>query len=545
MTMQKSMKFLIFLFGIIPSIALSAGFFNITPNVTSINMGKQGKAVLDFTVVNMTNKTLVDMTIDPSAGITNPTTKKMITINNNCSSPLGSGASCTFQVIINSNNNLSGNIQISPTVCAYHQAICAQPTVNNRVQVSVIPEINIATGEDYSDVDQIFPPMIAFSNDNGKSWSKVDPASTGYSTAGYFSAASCIGTFCVAVGGSTSGPQPPLLVIRPNTDQWAAVDLNINSGFLYSTSCTSSFCIAAGNNAVAPLLLVGKTSWSQVDLSSLVTGGVFYGTACTNSLCIAVGQINQSSQPPLIVVRNSSGNWEKANLSSFTNSGTFNSASCLGSVCVAVGQDLVGSEPPLMGVSTNSGGTWNNINLSAITTNGSLRSVSCSGQACIAVGSDDVSGSPLMIISEDNGATWNKVNIAGLTTNGVFTSVSCSVTTCIAVGGDYNNNMPPLMVASNNQGNTWRIIDLTTLTSRGILNSVACSGSFCMASGQINNDNPPQPPLLLTSDDNGVTWKQPNLSAVSTDGIFYGSTVSFSMNKSFGIKEILKKTFKH
>src|SRR5207237_9637430 len=68
--------------------------------------------------------------------------------SNNCAAAtLTSGANCTFQILIRGSNQPSSFV-LSPKVCAYNGAVCSQPVLTNRLQVTVagniIPDFTMA-----------------------------------------------------------------------------------------------------------------------------------------------------------------------------------------------------------------------------------------------------------------------------------------------------------------------------------------------------------------------------------------------------------------
>lgn len=116
----------------------------ITPNKTQLTL-IQSDNTLQFTAKNNTGHsdpkkgvTLSQLSIYPGFNAGDQVKKATSIENNSCvNAILPPGSSCQFNITITANNNLPNTFILSPRICAFNDATCSQPDINNRVAVTV------------------------------------------------------------------------------------------------------------------------------------------------------------------------------------------------------------------------------------------------------------------------------------------------------------------------------------------------------------------------------------------------------------------------
>ena len=112
--------------------------FQIVPNIkTNYVRPDETTAVGLYTVTNMTPQTITNITVDPGYQESGNSLNGASVQNNNCGgATLASGASCTFQVLVNG-TSLQNVTSLMTRVCGYGSAICSKPISSNYLQVHV------------------------------------------------------------------------------------------------------------------------------------------------------------------------------------------------------------------------------------------------------------------------------------------------------------------------------------------------------------------------------------------------------------------------
>lgn len=423
----------------------------------------------------------------------------------------------------------------------------------------------IAAGQ-YNNGINIYP-LLANSRDGGANWayrvhSTVPVLPFGFDN-GHFTATSCSGLRCVAVGlydfsGSYFG-YPLFAYSSDGGLLWNYADNNaallpidfINAQFT-SLSCSGLHCVAAGSYAngtySSPFLAHsadGGVTWAYPISSVPIVpnfpfgfNGEFSSLSCSGLICVAGGFYNHL--PFLGHSHDGGATWaflsglQIANLPTDLVLGAFNAVSCSGLICVAAGNYDIADQNnngnigyPLLARSIDGGATWSYVINRAVPflsfdfNQGKFLGASCSGLICVVGGffnDFNADSHPLLALSQNGGTTWAytiDTDIATLPSdfiNGQFASVSCSGLNCVAAGNYQNSsNTFPLLANSSNGGTTWvYAIDRTTPVladdfNNGQFISASCSGLYCICAGSYDNGAALYP-LLAHSSNGGVTW---------------------------------------
>jgi hypothetical protein len=381
-------------------------------------------------------------------------------------------------------------------------------------------------------------PLLSVSY-NGSNWRLVQTINH----FGRLDYTSCAGSghssVCTAAGFDETNQTPLLYLSSDGGEIWKQQFLSNDKIELFGTSCTGlgadTVCTVVGQNDTlsSPSIYVGRTldgkhfSWSQISQSDVIESDNFFqATSCTGSgdtaICTIAGF--KSNGVLLYTSFDAGKNWNQSIIDESSNS--FLSTSCTGqgsrSICAAAGgaegQDYASS----LWVSTNGGHDWES-KFDTYTTTG-FNSVSCTGTGsnavCAACGysTEDIEYNPMTLldVSTDGGVTWHLVSdAAGFDAHPDFQSISCTGNgrraVCSLVG-TINFNTPVLYLSIDG-GLTWNLKNLSIPHGRLLSTSCTSSGSntICTAAGYYDIDNKLLP-LLLSSVDGGITWKQVTLS---------------------------------
>jgi hypothetical protein len=148
--------------------------------------------------------------------------------------------------------------------------------------------------------------------------------------------------------------------------------------------------------------------------------------------------------------------------------------------------------------------------------------VSCTGTGstaiCAATGASQT-GVAFLYASVDGGVTWTKPTVTGMPTAGNFFGLSCTGSgsngVCMAVGQDQSvSPNPPLLISSTDGGVTWARVNVPGLTGNGYFRSVACTNATNVASAAvctITGTNFAAGVIQITTSDSGATWTRQTL----------------------------------
>jgi outer membrane protein OmpA-like peptidoglycan-associated protein len=381
---------------------------------------------------------------------------------------------------------------------------------------------------------------------------------------GYLQSVSCLtGTTCVAAGLDNENTSEPLQ-ITGDAQTWGGAevagidfssvgkgDAGIAGGQINGISCvTTSLCVAVGNTSTGdqPFVLIGNPATWTVAQATLLPPqtdsgrGTLSAVTCTGTdtlWCVAVGTDQQRGEAM----------WLYGNPSTWTSSdyqllpispsdsennfteGSLDAVSCTSETfCVAVGQVLVESRAATLRHSSTASEvqgtslltvvgdpnpnddspTWSPDNAYTMSTSsGNLAGVSCTSESfCVAVGGDE-DGNPIYLTGDPTGwsdpALYNVLqdpalyNVLQLGENfggyeysggGELSAVDCtSQTWCVGVGQD--NDYQPLAVMGD--PTTWDATDaqeisLTTPATEAYLASVSCTAQdVCVTVGSFDS----------------------------------------------------------
>ena len=304
--------------------------------------------------------------------------------------------------------------------------------------------------------------------------------------------------------------------------------------------------LATGNyfdgNIRRPLLVQSLdkgTSWqyppaiNETPLPADFMDGDLSKSACNNSVCIATGNYyNNELNPVPLLLQYSENNWsylDMLNLKTIPadfQKGWFNDSFCKKTHCLAVGlyENSNGSRP-LLALQNPDTKKWNYLEL--VTSNilptdfkeGWFETISCGKTNCIAAGTyldNQELRHPLLITSQDDGVTWKSANLKEkITPHSDYSDAFLYASTCenihCVVTGEYSDPSTPLLMHSDNNGITWNspAFNLPQDFESGWFVDVDCKASFCIAVGTYYNGEVHRP-LLIFSADNGTNWKLQN-----------------------------------
>jgi hypothetical protein len=150
---------------------------------------------------------------------------------------------------------------------------------------------------------------------------------------------------------------------------------------------------------------------------------------------------------------------------------------------------------------------------------GGLSKYTCNNFVCIATGNyynSEENHVPLLLQSTDLGLSWTFQSIKNRAADfqkGWFNDSLCKDTGCFAVGV-YENSQGsrPLLALSDPKG-IWHYSaartdnELPSDLSEGWFNTISCSNSGCIAAGTYLDTQVQRHPLIMVSQNDGLTWK--------------------------------------
>ena len=202
-----------------------------TPAISSsYNVGSS--TTITHTITNNVSNLSFPITV---SGISSPITRT--TVANDCSHTLPAGTStCDIGISIAPTLTNAGS-SINQTLSVNYQG---RTPLTSNLTFSVTVPVLIAAGEDDTGTS---PPLLLASTNGSTAWSQI--TTTGFTTNGYFNAASCTGSgssaICVAAGYDYTGTAPPLLVVSTDGGAtWSKITPTglTTSGFLNASGAT-------------------------------------------------------------------------------------------------------------------------------------------------------------------------------------------------------------------------------------------------------------------------------------------------------------------
>lgn len=354
----------------------------------------------------------------------------------------------------------------------------------------------VAVGANFDYKQNLWTPLLAQSQDQGKTWSYVTNIQTDSQMNKELDEVSCNNEICVATGviyNDETGPFPTLLV--SDHGQWytpALESSDINNKKLSHIACQDTYCVAVGygtdqqDTQGFPIVATSHDKEKKQWVFSQPLKTDSYNTyaqslSCNDKLCMIAGATGdgRSGEPILATSTDHGITWvysDDININlpaDFAYNGVLNNAKCFNNLCIAVGrynrvytQNL---DSPLIAISLDAGKSWKYTsqtiaNLPDGYKEARLQDVSCNDKICIAIGEYQVAKpadpmnnrSPFLIVSKDQGTTWSYVNALPnkSTTYGFFTQVNCQTNAC-SIAGAYGNPLQPLSIKTEDAGVTW------------------------------------------------------------------------------------------
>ncbi|MBA2656574.1 MAG: exo-alpha-sialidase [Tatlockia sp.] len=243
----------------------------------------------------------------------------------------------------------------------------------------------------YLDIHNIRHPLLMVSHDKGLNWKAATYKDEKKDFVGnpdaHLFAATCEGTYCIAVGESTDSQNLTTLLLMQSNDSGSTwfkplitLPPNFISGWFNAVACQANFCIAAGTYSDGeinrPLLIYSGDKGSHwqdhnpdinSELKTFVDYGSYFSTTCNEDGCMAAGSFsNYITTYPLITVSHNKGQTWIYPSSARTSvpaaelgNGDFINLNCRQKICIATGTYTIDSVYyPLLALSRDSGMNW-------------------------------------------------------------------------------------------------------------------------------------------------------------------------------------------
>lgn len=323
--------------------------------------------------------------------------------------------------------------------------------------------------------------------------------------------------------------RPPQFIVTPSTGTGGSISPNTQQTVISGASLVFTATPNAGF-AVNQWLLDGvlaQTGGLTYTLNNITANHTVEVTFFSG--LIAVGNYRNTSaiQTPLIFLSTDNGtSWSPETTTlpvDFTKDGLLTNAACIGTTCFASGtytQVITNINRPLIISSSNSGASWSSVPAPVpadFATSASFKAATCnSASTCVTVGIyfTGTIVKALILVSNDSGSSWSAIPPtlpANFKSSANLTSVICSGITCITAG-NYTNLSDvelPLLLVSNNNGVSWTSV-VSPLppgyAGLGGINFLTRTGSNVVAVGTFLHSSFTARPLILISSDLGGTW---------------------------------------
>ena len=287
-----------------------------------------------------------------------------------------------------------------------------------------------------------------------------------------------------------------------------------------TTSSPSTPSTTGTHNSTPPVIhgavIAGTSSapWTNVVYPAQYASGHLFTMSCaTANACFAVGASQTGAE--ILSTLDGGTTWNNDTYPSSTNlqnNGHLFSIYCAtASACEAVGTAPNGaaSQLVIMGT-TDAGNTWVSQTYPSSLTNGHLFSVySASATVCWALGGQS-DGTPIILATTDGGSNWalqsypSGLNLAG----SGFLSIGCPSTQHCIISAAGNGGLE--ILTTNDGGTTWTTAPLPSgvVTMSNGIGSASCgTKNFCVITGFSNGTASGNPPIIVSTDDGGSTWK--------------------------------------
>lgn len=313
-------------------------------------------------------------------------------------------------------------------------------------------------------------------------------------------------------------------------------------GFSSLSSYADTSIVLAGsgtqNNSQTPLIALGTNhgeSWVYPEIKNrpaVFSTGDFLTDDCKNNFCVAAGLYYPDSEGdpavPLVASSQDHGvSWSYVPLLSNLNVDGHPPASCNNTFCAVAFDKLTPTPPlvyPFIEIWNQKANTWSLAHVAAPKdiSEASLSDISCNENICSAVGAYSTvhtktpgTMATLLLVSTDQGLSWTTASFklpADTVTSGL-NKVQCFENSCIAVGVYVTQKGQeelefPLIVTTNDKGVTWNAAKTSAFPINSYFNSIKCYKDRCMVVGKREEDQN-NPLLLAVSKDQGKTWSVP------------------------------------
>ncbi|HEY3831121.1 MAG TPA: hypothetical protein VGO03_02400 [Acidimicrobiia bacterium] len=346
-------------------------------------------------------------------------------------------------------------------------------------------------------VGEVSGPGPLYRRGQGTSWIQVKAEPTIGKVPSDLTAVTCpASTTCIAVGSSSTAPQPTPFAAKWDGTSWRAIagtSAGVTAdegGELDGIACFSATnCLAVGRTEIAPTrafaLRWNGTHWARltVPLPSGASSTALRDVACISATdCTAVGSADRRA---LIDHWNGTA-WSVQGASVTKNAAELDAVTCPTSTCIAVG--AMSASGRMFAVQAT-GGTWSAMPMpSAKVETPNLEAVSCaSPQWCMATGlfEIDFGGATTAGAMRWNGSAWTNVSVAQPPDNNyeeMIGVVCTSSSNCWGVGSDDAGAL-----IDHWNGTAWSTTSAPPPTSGNTtfnLAAIACTGpSPCFAVG--------------------------------------------------------------
>ena len=370
----------------------------------------------------------------------------------------------------------------------------------------------------YDDGTSLTTPLIAVSNDGGKSWAypQISPSLrelADYTKARLFAVSCRTSQACMAVGiyeyldpstGKATVPQALIAITKNGGKNWTFKTVGKGVQLIRVFNYKNNWFItrapligqtSGGSTAVNGYPLYKSTndgdSWTIPKPLISYPTAVITDLKCSGKFCLAVGglflitAIDVKYKPFLVMSNNGGTTWSMPNrIRTTTIQGLLFSASCSSTKCMAVGlsgNPLVGSMVrPLAYVTQNSGKTWSSSNIFATAppsintlAYAGMSGVACNNAVCFSTGvavklsiiTQEFQLVPFLVVSKDWGKTWiYDKSIAINNKNGYIFNPTFNGNIGIFLGGKLNtttmkdldlSKQTPFVGISSNNGASW------------------------------------------------------------------------------------------
>lgn len=407
----------------------------------------------------------------------------------------------------------------------------------------------IATGYNLSD-DQTYPTsaLIMRSVDNGINWSienlkDVFPNNPLFEMTPVFSS-DCTSADCLITASSLQGVAYKYFIVQSDALQanWHSINIdnlwpkNTFESTINGMSCVDNECAMIGtytnyySQLTHPIFFVSHDhgqNWLTTTIPNVDSKHAYTpaGVSCTSSYCVGVGQYYYSLAPfsyPIAIMVSSAANQTWTQVTdvknaplSFLTTREIAGISCQGKICFVMGNYLnkIGHIYPLLIESNDAGNTWSYVNnVFDNYQNGLVENAKCSGDNCVVVG--QTPNKLFVAITSDAGKSWSMPTLPTLPATIWVKDVNCNNNACVIVGTYKKNKVnEPLIITTQDNGKTWKVItQIAGVSDDGSVNYdlVAIHAdnqkSFVVVGSAAQISPLQTQPLVLVSNDNGMSW---------------------------------------